>query len=57
MSVDNTEIANLAEAMDNTFEKMGNKVTTLSSNCTDDEYPSAKCMYDLIGVAIAFINR
>ena len=31
------------------YELMSNKVTILSSSSTDDEYPSAKCVYDMIG--------
>lgn len=30
-------------------ETTSNKVTTLSSSSTDTQYPSAKCVYDLIG--------
>lgn len=30
-------------------ENTSNKVTSLSSNSTDTEYPSAKCVYDMIG--------
>lgn len=30
-------------------EDKTNKVTSLSSSSTDTEYPSAKCVYDLIG--------
>ena len=30
-------------------EDKSNKVTTLSSSSTDTQYPSAKCVYDLIG--------
>ena len=30
-------------------ELSGNKVTSLSSSSTDTQYPSAKCVYDLIG--------
>lgn len=30
-------------------EDVSNKVTSLSSSSTDDEYPSAKCVYDLVG--------
>ena len=30
-------------------ENISNKVTSLSSSSTDDQYPSAKCVYDLIG--------
>lgn len=32
-----------------TYEQTTNKVTSLSSNSTDTQYPSAKCVYDLIG--------
>ena len=31
------------------LENASNKVTTLSSSSTDTQYPSAKCVYDLIG--------
>ena len=31
------------------LEDAGNKVTSLSSSSTDTQYPSAKCVYDLIG--------
>ena len=43
------------DALDNTNtllnakENTSNKVTSLSSSSTDTEYPSAKCVYDLIG--------
>lgn len=30
-------------------EDISNKVTSLSSNSTDTQYPSAKCVYDLVG--------
>ena len=30
-------------------ENTSNKVTSLSSSSTDTQYPSAKCVYDLIG--------
>ena len=30
-------------------ENSSNKVTSLSSQSTDTEYPSAKCVYDIIG--------
>ena len=30
-------------------EDIRNKVTTLSSTSTDTQYPSAKCVYDLVG--------
>lgn len=31
------------------YELSSNKVTTLSSSSTDTQYPSAKCVYDLVG--------
>ncbi len=31
------------------YELKSNKVTSLSSASTDNEYPSAKCVYDIIG--------
>lgn len=31
------------------YELTSNKVTSLSSQSTDTQYPSAKCVYDLIG--------
>ena len=33
----------------NGMEATNNKVTSLSSSSTDTQYPSAKCVYDLIG--------
>ena len=32
-----------------TKEDKSNKVTALSSNSTDTQYPSAKCVYDIVG--------
>ena len=34
------------EALLNEKEDLSNKVTSVSSSSTDDEYPSAKCLYD-----------
>ena len=31
------------------YEKTSNKVTSLSNASTDSQYPSAKCVYDLVG--------
>ena len=31
------------------YEHVANKVTSLSSSSTDNQYPSAKCVYDLVG--------
>lgn len=30
-------------------ENTSNKVTSISSSSTDTQYPSAKCVYDLVG--------
>ena len=32
-----------------TYENTLNKVTSLSSSSTDTQYPSAKCVYDIVG--------
>jgi hypothetical protein len=32
-----------------TYEIQTNKVTSLSASSTDDQYPSAKCVYDIVG--------
>ena len=37
-------------------EASSNKVTTLSSSSTDTQYPSAKCVYDIIGDIETLIN-
>lgn len=34
---------------ESTYEKLTNKVTSISSASTDTQYPSAKCVYDMIG--------
>lgn len=31
------------------FEEVSNKVTSISAESTDEQYPSAKCVYDLVG--------
>ena len=40
-----TETDNLLNAKEN----ITNKVTSISSSSTDSQYPSAKCVYDLVG--------
>lgn len=30
-------------------ENISNKVTSINSSSTDTQYPSAKCVYDLVG--------
>lgn len=39
-----------------TYEQTSNKVTSLSSNSTDTQYPSAKCVYDLVGDIETLLN-
>ena len=43
-----TDNSNLSTAL-GAKEDSVNKVTSLSSNSTDTQYPSAKCVYDMIG--------
>ena len=31
------------------YEAQANKVTSLSSQSTDTQYPSAKCVFDIVG--------
>lgn len=48
----NTSLSNLSvdgELVLASKENVSNKVTSISDESTDEEYPSAKCMYDLIG--------
>lgn len=50
--VANTSLSNLTAAGRAKFavkEDVANKVTSVSSSSTDDEYPSAKCVYELLG--------
>ena len=37
-------------------EDKSNKVTSISSSSTDTQYPSAKCVYDLVGDIVTIIN-
>ena len=39
----------LIDEPDVDYEQTSNKVTSLSSASTNTQYPSAKCVYDLIG--------
>lgn len=39
----------VSSVLSNTFELKENKVIQISENSTDDEYPSAKCVYNIIG--------
>lgn len=55
----NRSLSNLDEDGERRFtvkENVTNKVTTISASSTDAQYPSAKCMYDLIGNLEDLIN-
>ena len=50
--LDNIGLAYFWNKLKNIFnskEDSSNKVTTLSSSSTDTQYPSAKCVYDIVG--------
>lgn len=50
ISISNLEtLINTIEASLSNYELLSNKVTSISSTSTDSEYPSAKCVYDLVG--------
>ncbi len=40
-----------------TLESTTNKVTSLSGSSTDTQYPSAKCVYDLVGDVESLLNN
>lgn len=55
----NINLSNLSQAGQavlNSKENIFNKVTSISSTSTNEEYPSAKCVYDLLGDVEALIN-
>ena len=37
-------------------EDKSNKVTSLSSSSTDTQYPSAKCVYDIVGNIVSLME-
>ena len=43
------KIDSFAESTNNSKQDKSNLVTSISSESTDSQYPSAKCMYDIIG--------
>ena len=43
------EIDIMLQNLSNVFEVKTNKVTSISDQSTDSEYPSAKCVYDIVG--------
>lgn len=49
INIDATGTISISTTDYSQFEKIVNKVTTLSADSTDIQYPSAKCIYDIIG--------
>lgn len=54
--VGNAQVTGSLTSGGNQVEVQSNKVTSLSSSSTDTQYPSAKCVYDLIGDIETLIN-
>lgn len=48
VNIDNDEYAGTQVTIKK-FQSTSDKVTSLSASSTDTEYPSAKCVYDLVG--------
>lgn len=55
-NIDLDNLSTTGQALFNAKEDISNKVTTISESSTDTEYPSAKCVYDLLGDVEALIN-
>lgn len=50
---DNSNLMNLLQNKEN----ISNKVTSISESSTDTEYPTAKCVYDLVGDIESILTR
>lgn len=50
------QISELNNKITSDYEQISRKVTSLSSQSTDEEYPSAKCVYDIIGDVESALN-
>lgn len=46
-----------ADGISNASEKTANKVTSISASSTNTQYPSAKCVYDLVGNVEALLAQ
>ena len=55
-SDNSTKIATTAFVKAQGYQTTSNLVTSISSSSTDSQYPSAKCMYNLLGDVEALIN-
>ena len=51
-----SNLSSVGQAIIDSKEDISNKVTSLDSSSTDEEYPSAKCVYDLLGDVESLIN-
>lgn len=51
------EFKNILENLNlSLYEKTENKVTSISIQSTDNQYPSAKCVYDIVGDIESVLN-
>lgn len=50
-NIDNyiNELSNRIVILQNTYEQLANKVAFIDEESTDIQYPTAKCIYDLVG--------
>jgi hypothetical protein len=55
-TLQNVKVGNSYYSVPQGDESTSNKVTSLSSASTDTQYPSAKCVYDIIGDVETLIN-
>ena len=51
-----SNLSSVGQAIIDSKENISNKVISLDSSSTDEEYPSAKCVYDLLGDVESLIN-
>ena len=55
----NKDLSNLSSTGNAKFQSkqdVSNLVTSISASSTDAQYPSAKCMYDIVGDVVTLIN-
>lgn len=50
------QFGDFAQSLPNLFEALTNKVTEITEDSTDTQYPSAKCVYDLLGTIQGYID-
>lgn len=49
VSVGGKTVSEIKTDFEDDFQLKSNIVTSVSSSSTDEEYPSAKCIYDILG--------